>query len=365
MNAAVATADGRPVMILAGGTGGHIFPGIAVAHALRERQVPVVWLGSAGGMETRIVPKHGIAIDTLRIGGLRGKGALALFAAPFRVARALFEALSILRRQRPRSVLSMGGFAAGPGGVAAWMLRRPLIVHEANRAPGFTNRVLAKFARRVLCGFPGSFKHGGETVGNPVRVEVAALSPPAQRFAGRDAALRVLVLGGSQGARALNTAVPKALAALSGKPVMVRHQSGENLRTEAESAYAAAQVAASIEPFIQDMAAAYGWADIVICRAGAMTLAELCAAGVGSLLVPFPAAVDDHQTRNAEYLVERGAARLLPQHDALEMHLIESLRELLVPDRKALLAMAERARAAALPEATARVADICIEEARA
>jgi len=364
LNATDAMLDGRPVMILAGGTGGHIFPGIAVARALRERQVPVVWMGSAGGMETHIVPAHGIAIDTLRIGGLRGKGALTWLSAPFRLLRAVFEALAIVRRQRPRSVLSMGGFAAGPGGIAAWLLRRPLIVHEANRAPGFTNRVLAKFARRVLCGFPGSFKRGGETVGNPVRVEVAALPPPAQRFAGRNDVLRLLVLGGSQGARALNNAVPKALAALTGLRVEVRHQSGENLRAETESAYVNAGVQASIEPFIQDMAAAYGWTDLVVCRAGAMTLAEVCAAGVGSLLIPFPLAVDDHQTRNAEYLVERGAARLLPQHDDLDTRLLDALRELLVPERATLLAMAECARAAALPDATARVAAICIEEAR-
>lgn len=364
MNSASATINGRPVMILAGGTGGHIFPGIAVARALFGLQVPVVWLGSAGGMETRLVPAHGIAIDTLRIGGLRGKGTLALLAAPFRLLRAVLEAIAILRRQRPRSVLSMGGFAAGPGGIAAWLLRRPLVVHEANRAPGFTNRVLAKFARRVLCGFPGSFAGKAETVGNPVRAEVAALPPPAQRFAGRGDVLRLLVLGGSQGARALNAAVPKALAALSGARIEVRHQCGQSLRTEAETAYAQAGVVASIEPFIQDMAEAYGWADLVICRAGAMTLAEVCAAGVGALLVPFPAAVDDHQTRNAEYLVERSAARLLPQHEDLDARLREAMLELLVPGRASLLAMAEHARAAALPEATARVASICIEEAR-
>ncbi|MBS0464025.1 MAG: undecaprenyldiphospho-muramoylpentapeptide beta-N-acetylglucosaminyltransferase [Proteobacteria bacterium] len=355
--------NARPVMILAGGTGGHIFPGIAVAHALQALQVPVVWMGAAGGMETRLVPQHHIAIDTLKIGGLRGKGALALVGAPFRLLRALFAALAIVRRQRPRSVLSMGGFAAGPGGIAAWLLRRPLIVHEANRAPGFTNRVLAKIARRVLCGFPGSFAKGAQTVGNPVRAEVAALPPPEQRFAGRDATLRVLVLGGSQGARALNTAVPNALAALDGVVVQVRHQCGQALQDEARAAYALAGVSASIEPFIQDMAAAYGWADLLVCRAGAMTLAEVCAAGVGALLVPFPAAVDDHQTRNAEYLVERGAARLLPQHLDLENRLRDALRELLVPERTALLAMARSARAAALPQATAQVAQICIEEA--
>ena len=356
-------------MILAGGTGGHIFPGIAVARALGERDVPVVWLGSAGGMETRLVSKHGIAIETLKISGLRGKGALALLTAPFRILRALFEALAILRRHHPRSVLSMGGFAAGPGGIAAWLLRRPLIVHEANRAPGFTNRVLAKCARRVLCGFPNSFRRGGETVGNPVRAEVAALPPPAQRFAERaefdkGGAFRLLVLGGSQGARALNNAVPKALAALPDVCVEVRHQSGENLRAEAELAYANAGVSASIEPFIQDMASAYAWADLVICRAGAMTLAELCAAGVGSLLVPFPLAVDDHQTRNAEYLVELGAAQLLPQGDDLDQRLLAALNALL-PNRSVLLAMAESARAIALPDAATHVADICIQEARA
>lgn len=363
MNAVLAPMNARPVMILAGGTGGHIFPGIAVARALRDHDVPVVWMGSAGGMETRLVPAHGIAIDTLRIRGLRGKGAFALLTAPFKLVRALLDAMNILRRQRPRSVLSMGGFAAGPGGVAAWLLRRPLIVHEANRAPGFTNRVLAKIARRVLCGFPGSFAGGGEVVGNPVRAEVAALPPPAQRFANRDGALRVLVLGGSQGARALNAAVPKAIAALSDLGIEVRHQCGEALRAEAEAAYTQAGVNASIEPFIQDMAGAYAWADLLICRAGAMTLAEVCAAGIGALLVPFPAAVDDHQTRNAEYLVERGAARLLPQSDDLADRLQSALRELL-SDRATLLAMAESARAAALPDAAAHVAAICMQESR-
>ena len=361
MNAALAPLNARPVMILAGGTGGHIFPGIAVAQALREREVPVVWMGSAGGMETRLVPAHGIAIDTLRIRGLRGKGTLTLLAAPFKLVRAVFEALAILRRQHPRSVLSMGGFAAGPGGVAAWLLRRPLIVHEANRAPGFTNRLLARIARRVLCGFPDSFARGGEVVGNPVRAEVAALPPPAQRFAGRNGAMRVLVLGGSQGARGLNAAVPKAIAQLHEMEIVVRHQCGEALRAEAEAAYAQAGVEATIEPFIHDMAVAYAWADLLICRAGAMTLAEVCAAGIAALLVPFPAAVDDHQTRNAEYLVERGAARLLPQSDDLADRLQAALRELL-PDRARLLAMAEAARAAALPDAAAHVAAICMQE---
>jgi UDP-N-acetylglucosamine--N-acetylmuramyl-(pentapeptide) pyrophosphoryl-undecaprenol N-acetylglucosamine transferase len=363
MSEAFAVVNVAPVMILAGGTGGHIFPGIAVASALRDRQVPVVWLGSAGGMETRLVPPQRIPLETLRIGGLRGKGALTLLAAPFRLLRALGEALSIVRRHRPRAVLSMGGFAAGPGGIAAWLLRRPLLVHEQNRAPGLTNRVLAKFARRVLCGFPSSFRNGvGETVGNPVRADVIALPPPTERFAGRSGALRLLVLGGSQGARALNSGVPQALAQLSER-CEVRHQSGAALHADAERAYADAGISASVEPFIQDMASAYAWADLVICRAGALTLAELCAAGVGSLLVPFPHAVDDHQTRNAEFLVERGAARLLPQSESLPQRLHAALREL-AGDRTQLLSMAEAARAAAVPDAAQRVAAICIEEGR-
>ena len=372
MNDVLALANGAPAMIspviiLAGGTGGHIFPGIAVASALRERQVPVLWLGSAGGMETRLVPPQRIPLETLRIGGLRGKSAWTLLAAPFRLLRALLEALSVLRRYRPRAVLSMGGFAAGPGGIAAWLLRRPLLVHEANRAPGLTNRVLARFACRVLCGFPASFRNGvGETVGNPVRADVVALPPPRERFAARVGPLHLLVLGGSQGARALNSGVPQALAQLHER-FEVRHQSGATLQADAERAYADAGISASIEPFIQDMASAYAWADLVVCRAGALTLAELCAAGVGSLLVPFPHAVDDHQTRNAEFLVERGAARLLPQigsskADDLPQRLRDALREL-DADRAQLLTMAEAARAAALPDAAQRVADIVLQEA--
>jgi UDP-N-acetylglucosamine--N-acetylmuramyl-(pentapeptide) pyrophosphoryl-undecaprenol N-acetylglucosamine transferase len=368
MSEAFAVANVAPVMILAGGTGGHIFPGIAVASALRDRQVPVVWLGSAGGMETRLVPPQRIPLETLRIGGLRGKGALTLLAAPFRLLRALGEALSVLRRHRPRAVLSMGGFAAGPGGIAAWLLRRPLLVHEQNRSPGLTNRVLAKFARRVLCGFPSSFRNGvGETVGNPVRADVIALAPPRERFADRSGALRLLVLGGSQGARALNSGVPQALSQIHER-FEVRHQSGATLHADAEHAYADAGISASIEPFIQDMASAYAWADLVICRAGALTLAELCAAGVGSLLVPYPHAVDDHQTRNAEFMVERGAARLLPQTSLSQAedlpHRLHAALHELAGDRMQLLSMAEAARAAAMPDAAQRVAAICIEEGR-
>lgn len=355
-----------PVLILAGGTGGHIFPGLAVAHALRARDVPVVWLGSAGGMETRLVPQAGIAIETISVSGLRGKGAATLVKAPFLLLRAVWQALAVLRRLRPRAVLSFGGFAAGPGGLGAWLLRRPLLVHEQNRAPGLTNRVLARFARRVLCGFPGAFPgRDAETVGNPVRPEIAAVAAPAVRFAGRSGPVRLLVLGGSQGANSLNVSLPKMLARLpEGQRPSVRHQCGERHAEKCREVYASAGVEASVEPFIGDMAAAYGWADLVVCRAGALTLAELCAAGVGALLVPFPNAVDDHQTRNAESLVERGAARLVPEGERFEDRLFAAVSPVLA-DAATRLAMAEAARAAALPHAAETVARIVIEEARA
>ncbi|MEG8102806.1 undecaprenyldiphospho-muramoylpentapeptide beta-N-acetylglucosaminyltransferase, partial [Xanthomonas hortorum] len=258
----------RPVMILAGGTGGHIFPGLAVAKVLRARGVPVTWLGADGAMETRLVPQHDIQLDTLAITGLRGKGLMKLLGAPVRVMRAVRAAGFVLRKRQPRAVISFGGFAAGPGGLAARLLGVPLLVHEQNRAPGMTNKVLSRVARRVLTGFPGSFA-GEEAVGNPVRAEIAALPVPALRLVGRGGPVRMLVLGGSQGARALNQAVPAALAALGHPDVDVRHQCGEKLRAEAEASYAQAGVNASVEPFIADMAAAYAWADPCGCRAGA------------------------------------------------------------------------------------------------
>lgn len=357
-----APAD-RPVMILAGGTGGHIFPGLAVARVLRARGVPVTWLGAVGQMETRLVPQHDLPIDTLDIAGLRGKGKLALLGAPWRLLRAIRQAGFILRDRNPRAVIAFGGYASGPGGLAARLHGLPLLVHEQNRAPGMTNRCLSRFAQRVLTGFPGSFAAREEAVGNPVRAEIAAISPPEQRFAGRSGPLRVLVVGGSQGARALNTGVPQSIAALGAAyPVSVRHQSGEKMHAEAVEAYAKAGVEAEITPFIADMADAFAWADVVVCRSGASTLAELCAVGVGSVLVPFPAAVDDHQTRNAEYLVERDAAVLLKQGDALVSGITSLLRELSEnPARR--MQMAKAARALAKVDAAERIADIILEEA--
>ena len=355
MPAPMAASMAEPlVMILAGGTGGHIFPGLAVAHALRARGVRVGWLGADGGMETRLVPSHDIVIDTIAVQGLRGKGLAALLSAPLRVLRAVREAARVLRNRRPAAVVSFGGYAAGPGGIAARIAGIPLLVHEQNRAAGLTNKVLAKVARVVMTGFPQTFAHE-VVVGNPVREVIAAVAPPAERELDHDGALRLLVLGGSQGARALNNAVPQAAAMLD-RSLLIVHQCGEKMIEEARRAYADAGVAAHVEPFIADMAGAYAWADLVVCRAGALTLAELCAVGVGSVLVPFPQAVDDHQTRNAEYLVERGAALLIKQDDTLSMRLQEVLGELAADPAKR-FAMANAARALARPDAARRVAD--------
>ena len=359
MNAA-APVSNAPVMIFAGGTGGHIFPGLAVAAALRARDVPVVWLGADGGMETRLVPQHGIVIETIAISGLRGKGIGPLLRAPLRVLSAIRAAARVLRKHRPRAVISFGGFAAGPGGIAAALAGIPLLVHEQNRAPGMTNRVLVKFARSVLTGFPDAFPGKEIVVGNPVRSVISDIATPRQRFENRSGALRLLVLGGSQGARALNESVPQALRQLQGVAIEVRHQCGEKMREDAEIAYAAAGIDASVEPFIADMAAAYAWADVVVCRAGALTLAEICAAGIASVLIPLPTAVDDHQTKNGLFLVERGAAVLLKQDATLAERLATTLRELAADPEKR-LAMADAARSLAKPDAADRVADAALQ----
>ncbi len=354
-----------PVVILAGGTGGHIFPGLAVAQALRERGVPVLWIGARDRMETRLVPAQGFPIETIDIAGLRGKGPLALLGAPLRLLRAVWQARAILRRVKPRAVVSFGGFAAGPGGLAAWLSRWPLLVHEQNSRPGVTNRVLSRLARRVLEGFPGSFpaRIDVQTVGNPVRPEIAALSPPEVRLAGRDGALRVLVLGGSQGARALNRGVPPALAAQTAA-LDVLHQCGETQVQAATESYAQSGVTARIVPFIEDMAQVYGWADVVVCRAGALTLAEVCAAGIASVLVPLPGAADDHQTFNAEHLVSHGAAVRVAEGEGFENRLAEAIAAL-ATDPALRLSRATAARALARPDAARVVAEAALAEADA
>ncbi len=289
------------VLIMAGGTGGHVFPALAVARALAERGARVSWLGTKAGIEARLVPAHDLPLHTIDVAGLRGKGALSWLAAPLRLLRAVVQALGLVRRLGPQLVIGMGGFAAGPGGLAAWLLRKPLLIHEQNAAAGMTNRSLARLATTVLQAFPDTFapKYNPATVGNPVRAEILALDAPASRWAARDDAPRLLVLGGSGGALAINQRVPAALAQIAPeRRPQVRHQAGRTL-TEAQAAYAEHGTTAELSAFIEDMAAAYAWADVVICRSGALTVAELAAAGVPALLVPFPYAVDDHQTINA------------------------------------------------------------------
>jgi len=351
-----------PVLIMAGGTGGHIFPGLAVAECLRAQGVPVVWLGAVGGMETKVVPAQRIELHTVAVGGLRGKGIKTRLLAPVMLLRALFASLAVLHQVKPRSVLSMGGYVAGPGGLAAWLLRRPLLVHEQNRIAGFTNRKLAGLAKRVLAGFADALPQA-EWVGNPVRDAIAALPPPAQRMGGRSGRPHLLVLGGSLGARALNLAVPQALAQLTPaqRPEVV-HQCGTRGLDEARAAYAKAGVEAQVVAFIDDMAGSYDWADLAVCRAGALTLAELTAAGLGAVLVPFPHAVDDHQTRNAEALVAIGAAELM-QESELDIQILAQRLESLLGDRSRLLAMAEAARTLAKPDAAQVIARACMEVA--
>ena len=349
-------------MILAGGPGGHVFPALAVAQRLRELGHEVFWMGTQAGLEARVVPAHGIEVEWIRVAGLRGKGMLSLLTAPLAVGRALIQALAVVRRRKPNVVLGMGGYVAGPGGLASWLMRQPLVIHEQNAAPGTTNRILARFARRVLQAFPGSIRNG-VTVGNPVRAGFAAVPAPAQRLAGRDGAIRVLVLGGSQGARALNERVPQALAQISAeRRPQVWHQAGRTLEV-AEQSYREANVEARLDAFIEDMPAAYAWADLVLCRSGAMTVAELAAAGCASLLVPFPFATDDHQTRNGEYLVGAGAAEMIAESALTPERLADRLSAL-TADREVLLRMSEAARAAAWPRALDVIVSTLLQEAR-
>ena len=352
-----------PILIMAGGTGGHVFPALALARALRAGSVEVVWLGTRRGIEARLVPAEGIDIEWLSVGGLRGKGWKTRLAAPWRLAVALWQALGVMRRRRPRVVVGLGGFVTGPGGVAAWLTRRPLLIHEQNAVAGFTNRALAPLAREVFEAFPGSFGPNvrAQTIGNPVRQEIAALAPPRERLAGRGPVVRVLVIGGSQGAVRLNTVVPYALArAAAACRIEVRHQAGERWIEACRQSYAEAGVAADVQPFIADMAAAYAWADLAICRAGALTVSELAAAGLAAVLVPFPAAVDDHQTYNARLLVRQGAAILLSERELTVERLAAELERLCV-GRERLVAMAERARQLARPEATEALAASCLK----
>lgn len=354
------------VLIMAGGTGGHVFPALAVARDLAARGVEVRWLGTRAGMEAELVTKAGFPLEFVDVAGLRGKGLFGWLMAPLRLTRALWQALRILRRVRPHAVLGMGGFVTGPGGVAARLLGIPLLVHEQNAIAGLTNRVLARIADVVMEAFPGTFPQAVHT-GNPVRDEIAVLPEPDVRYQEHDGRLRLLVIGGSLGAMALNQTVPKALALL--EPAMrpqVKHQTGQRNLEAARREYDSAKTEAELLPFVDDMAAAYAWADLVICRAGALTVSELAAAGVPALLVPFPFAVDDHQTHNAQFLVQARAGVLLPQESLTPENLAEALRDFCAEPaegRSRLCAMARNARGLARPEATRQVADLCLNHA--
>lgn len=353
------------ILIMAGGTGGHVFPALSLAAALHEQGCETVWLGTRAGIEARLVPAAGIRIEYLDVGGLRGKGWMNWLLAPWRVAGALWAACRVIHRQQPAAVVGLGGYVTGPGGIAAWLCRRPLVIHEQNAIAGFTNRILARFADQVLEAFAGSFAPSirARCIGNPVRKEFLQLEAPAVRYAARRGPLEVLVVGGSQGAARLNTVVPEAVALLKDKiELRVRHQCGSRGVVATEARYAECGVSAEILPFIDDMPQAYARADLIICRAGALTVSEVAATGIAAIFVPFPAAVDDHQTRNALTLVEVGAAVLLPEHTLSAETLAETLLSL-GADRAQLVQMAERARARALPQATESLTQTCLQAA--
>ena len=355
----------RPILVMAGGTGGHVYPALAVARALQANSREIVWLGTHRGLESRVVPEAGIDMEWISIKGLRRKGVLALIIAPIQLGWALLQSLAVIIRRRPAVVLGMGGFVSGPGGVAAWLTRRPLVIHEQNAAAGMTNRLLARLARVVLQAFPGSFNSNviAETVGNPVREDIAAIPAPADRYADRRGPIRLLVLGGSQGALALNRTVPAALALLDAQVrPLVRHQCGERTLQTAKDAYAENDIDVELMPFIEDMAAVYGWADLVVCRAGALTVAELCAAGLPALFVPYPAAVDDHQTANAKPMADAGAALVIQETELTPTLLANLLRDWL-RSRESLMQRAEKARALAKPDALNRITEVCLAQA--
>ncbi len=358
--------SGGPVLIMAGGTGGHVYPALAVACALQAASQDVVWLGTRRGLEARVIPAAGIDMEWISVQGLRRRGVLTLLIAPVQIGWALLQALTVMFRCRPAAVLGMGGFASGPGGVAAWLSRRPLLIHEQNAAAGLTNRLLARLARVVLQAFPGSFNASirAETVGNPVREDIAAVASPEERYTARQGTLRLLVLGGSQGALTLNRTVPAALARLDGplRP-QVRHQCGERTLATAEAAYAEHGVDAELLPFIEDMAAAYAWADLVVCRAGALTVAELCASGVPAVFVPYPAAVDDHQTANAGPMQAAGAAVIVQERDLTPESLAALLSDWL-QSRAELMRRAQKARSLARPDSLRRITELCLQQAR-
>jgi UDP-N-acetylglucosamine--N-acetylmuramyl-(pentapeptide) pyrophosphoryl-undecaprenol N-acetylglucosamine transferase len=351
----------KAILIMAGGTGGHIFPGLAVAEYLRLEGWRVYWLGNPEGMEYQIISNLGITFESVKFGGLRGKGLITKVMLPFNLLKASYQSLKIMHKVKPHVLLGMGGYITFPAGLVAFVIGNPLVLHEQNSIAGMANKVLSKLASRSLCAFPDALPNA-EWVGNPLRADLLQLPSPNERFAGRSGPLKVLVVGGSLGAQALNTIVPKAMQMIpeEQRPV-ITHQAGQKNLNDLLSNYQQAGVKAQVIPFIDDMAKAYADADLVICRSGAMTIAELAACGVASYLVPFPFAVDDHQTANAQFLSKVGAAILMPQSELSPERLSLWLMSM---ERKQLLEMANQALSMAKPFATARVAEVCKEVSR-
>ena len=355
----------RTILIMAGGTGGHIFPALSVADYLRGQGWNIVWLGSRAGMEATLVVPKGYVMAWISMSGVRGKGLLHLVVLPLQLLIAFCQSARAIFAHRPDVVLGMGGYVSFPGGMMASLFNRPLAIHEQNSVVGLANRVLSGVADRVLAGFPDAFGAASKVIwtGNPVRSEIAALAAPGQRYGARSGPLHLTVIGGSLGAQALNETVPQALALLpAAERPLVTHQSGARHLAQVEANYQRAGVTVTLTPFVADMARRYAESDLIICRAGASTIAELAAAGVASVLVPFPHAADDHQTRNARFLSERGAAVLVPQSEFTPIRLAGLLRGL---TREALLGMAQQARGAGKPDATMAVAQVCMELASA
>ena len=351
----------KTALIMAGGTGGHIFPGLAVAQALRERGWTVHWLGAPGSMEERLVPPRGFALELVEFSGVRGKGMASLLGLPLRLGKALAQARAVLRRVKPDVVVGMGGYITVPGGLAAVLAGVPIVLHEQNSVAGMSNKLLARFAKRVFSAFPNAIA-GGQWVGNPLRAEFTQQAEPAARFAGRSGPLRLLVVGGSLGAKALNEVVPQALALIpEAKRPQVTHQSGAKQIDALQANYTAAGVQATLTPFIDDAAQAYAEADVIVCRAGASTVTELAAVGAAAVFVPFPAAVDDHQTANARFLVDAGAGWLVQQSVLSAQKLAEMLENM---QRSTLVEKAQKAKTMQKLEAAQAVADACEEVAR-
>lgn len=349
------------VMIMAGGTGGHVMPALAVAEQLRQRGLDIRWMGNADSMEARVADSASIDFDVIRIKGLRQSGLRRKLVMPFLLLGACYQAWRGIKRHKPDLLLGMGGFVSGPGGLVARLGGTPLILHEQNAVAGMTNRYLARLARRVLCGFPETLGIADtEFVGNPVRSDIAAIEPPEQRLGSRRSGLRVLVVGGSQGAGVFNRYLPALLAGTDIPAMEVWHQCGREHQAEVEEEYHSLDLKARVSEFIDDMAAAYSWSDVIICRAGAMTVAEVSAAGAVALFVPYPHAVNDHQARNAEWLVNASAGLMYSQQAFTRGEFIPRLRQF-AGDRSQLIAMANKARAMAITDATTRVADICQE----